>query len=358
MHLFSIIFYNINLFTFFAQEKVLMDRFKKRYLFLSILVTTLFFITLIPSNAQAQGEIGDVKGAFKDKTVRQAESGTIEISFMNTGDASIYVGFVGIHFDWMEEEVYFAKGFINNPIYMKPNEIHKELIDFDVDEDVAIGVHSYHLAIQFQEEDQGEPVEPTYQWTSDPHSDFQVLEKDTDSDGVADSKDAFPTDPSESKDTDQDGVGDNRDDFPLDPTETTDTDRDGVGDNTDLYPRDPDKWKKEEEEEDSKLAIMVAIIFVWVIAMALIVFIIVIYKYRKAADKDKRKQLVQDLRTKEYVEYQEKQIKRMKEKEKRRRERKKAGDTKEKESKVKGGFCPHCGSRVDGEFCTYCGKEK
>ena len=37
---------------------------------------------------------------------------------------------------------------------------------------------------------------------------------DTDKDGVADDKDAFPNDPSETKDTDKDGVGDNADAFP------------------------------------------------------------------------------------------------------------------------------------------------
>lgn len=40
---------------------------------------------------------------------------------------------------------------------------------------------------------------------------------DQDRDGVADSQDAFPTDPTESKDTDGDLVGDNSDELPLDP---------------------------------------------------------------------------------------------------------------------------------------------
>jgi len=52
---------------------------------------------------------------------------------------------------------------------------------------------------------------------------------DTDGDGVMDSNDAFPTDPTETVDTDNDGVGDNADAFPVDPTETTDTDADGIG---------------------------------------------------------------------------------------------------------------------------------
>ena len=40
---------------------------------------------------------------------------------------------------------------------------------------------------------------------------------DSDGDGVPDSEDAFPNDPTESKDSDGDGVGDNADAFPNDP---------------------------------------------------------------------------------------------------------------------------------------------
>ena len=49
-------------------------------------------------------------------------------------------------------------------------------------------------------------------------------------DGVADSNDAFPLDPSESVDTDGDGVGNNTD---------TDDDGDGVADSSDAFPLDP-----------------------------------------------------------------------------------------------------------------------
>ena len=56
---------------------------------------------------------------------------------------------------------------------------------------------------------------------------------DTDGDGVRDSLDAFPEDPSETKDSDGDGVGDNADAFPNNAAETLDSDGDGLGDNAD-----------------------------------------------------------------------------------------------------------------------------
>jgi hypothetical protein len=54
---------------------------------------------------------------------------------------------------------------------------------------------------------------------------------DSDGDGIQDTDDAFPNDPSESKDSDDDGVGDNSDAFPNDPYETQDMDGNGIGDN-------------------------------------------------------------------------------------------------------------------------------
>ena len=72
------------------------------------------------------------------------------------------------------------------------------------------------------------------------------LDDDDDNDGVIDSSDTFPLEPSESLDTDGDGTGNNEDPdddgdgvadgsdaFPLDGTETIDTDSDGTGNNAD-----------------------------------------------------------------------------------------------------------------------------
>jgi len=54
---------------------------------------------------------------------------------------------------------------------------------------------------------------------------------DSDRDGIQDSDDEFPNDPSESKDSDGDGVGDNFDEFPFDSSEWEDMDGNGIGDN-------------------------------------------------------------------------------------------------------------------------------
>jgi len=64
---------------------------------------------------------------------------------------------------------------------------------------------------------------------------------DDDNDGFSDINDTFPLDPAEWSDSDGDGVGDNADAFPSDPDETADTDGDGVGDNADQFPTDPNE---------------------------------------------------------------------------------------------------------------------
>ena len=56
---------------------------------------------------------------------------------------------------------------------------------------------------------------------------------DSDDDGVPDKFDAFPDDPLESEDSDRDGVGNNSDAFPDDADEFLDTDGDGIGNNAD-----------------------------------------------------------------------------------------------------------------------------
>ena len=68
---------------------------------------------------------------------------------------------------------------------------------------------------------------------------------DSDGDGWGDNEDAFPSDFTESSDYDGDGVGDYADDFPYDANETVDSDADGTGDNSDLFPNDAN------ETEDS-----------------------------------------------------------------------------------------------------------
>ena len=65
---------------------------------------------------------------------------------------------------------------------------------------------------------------------------IEIIGVDSDRDGIVDTEDAFPSDPTETSDIDSDGVGDNSDAFPNDPTETFDSDSDGVGDNSDAFP--------------------------------------------------------------------------------------------------------------------------
>lgn len=67
----------------------------------------------------------------------------------------------------------------------------------------------------------------------------EPLPPDADGDGVPDTEDQWPTDPTRTRDTDGDGFADEFDDFPSDPTQHADSDNDGIGDNYDSQPTDP-----------------------------------------------------------------------------------------------------------------------
>jgi len=74
-----------------------------------------------------------------------------------------------------------------------------------------------------------------------------MSEPDTDGDGVPDSSDAFPYDPTAWKDTDGDGVPDGRDAFPEDPEYSSDIDGDGKPDELDPDADGdgmPDAWER------------------------------------------------------------------------------------------------------------------
>ncbi len=90
------------------------------------------------------------------------------------------------------------------------------------------------------------PNDPTETVDTDGDGTGNNADTDDDGDGVADSEDAFPLDATESVDTDGDGIGNNADTdddgdgvadsddaFPLDATESVDTDSDGIGNNAD-----------------------------------------------------------------------------------------------------------------------------
>lgn len=86
----------------------------------------------------------------------------------------------------------------------------------------------------------------------DSHS-MHYFDLDSDLDGVSDSVDAFPTDPTQSSDSDNDGYGDNTsgnngDAFPNEASQNTDTDGDGYGDNSegfqgDLFIDNDEQWQ-------------------------------------------------------------------------------------------------------------------
>ena len=91
-------------------------------------------------------------------------------------------------------------------------------------------------------------------------------DRDDDNDTVPDTEDAFPLDRTEWLDTDQDGTGNNADEdddndsipdlldaLPTDPTESQDQDKDGIGDNRDQFDNDAFCWRAEDGDNNGCL---------------------------------------------------------------------------------------------------------
>ena len=84
------------------------------------------------------------------------------------------------------------------------------------------------------EENIDDTIDNTKEGTNNEGNESETKEKDSDNDGIIDSKDAFPLDKNETLDTDGDGYGDNSDIFPNDGSEWLDNDEDGLGNNYEL----------------------------------------------------------------------------------------------------------------------------
>ena len=201
---------------------------------ISVILGFMLICVVVPMNVAAEGKVGNVYTTFSSKSVRQDESGYVDVELSNTGEDQIRIKRVGIHFDWMDSGVYFFDDNSASPVMMAEGQTQTFRVSFSVEKNTPEGSHSYNFLVEYDEDD-GWAGWSAETWTSTTEYDFDVLERDRDGDGVGDSDDAFPDNSGESKDSDEDGVGNNQDAFPYDPLETSDSDGDGIGDNSDNY---------------------------------------------------------------------------------------------------------------------------
>ncbi len=132
------------------------------------------------------------------------------------------------------------------------------------------------------------------------------MDMDYDGDGVINSLDKFPYDPSEWDDTDRDGWGDNSDDFPFNREWHLDSDKDGYADQADTHPFDPNLWNDkndngindedegkvqnrgtiDDEENEKDLTIPIILYVLAVIALLAMVASVLLFVQKNRASKD------------------------------------------------------------------------
>jgi len=186
---------------------------------LGIILYVCLFITFLitPINVIAAGDF-EVKKSFSDNPGEQGDYVTVDIIITNNDDNQCRIYWLGIHFDWMEEDIYVISDDVSeeNPETIASGDTETFDITFEIPSNVLTGTHTYDILFQYELQDGWFDAWNDYRWQSDIQTDFRVNEKDRDNDGHPDSEDTFPDDPSEWKDSDGDGVGDNKDAFPHD----------------------------------------------------------------------------------------------------------------------------------------------
>lgn len=167
---------------------------------------------------------------FSENPCHQGNSTEFNVIVKNEWDDQIKITEVGVHFDFLPENIYFVKENLDD--ILATNQQIGYTFDVEINTDVSLGMHMYDVYIVYDGRLSGEWVPDT--WTSGNQLDFNVIEIDRDFDGYPDSQDTFPDNPNEWKDTDSDGVGDNSDKFKNDPAASVDSDGDGYPDNWNL----------------------------------------------------------------------------------------------------------------------------
>lgn len=220
----------------------------------------LFFTDDVEASSLHFGDGIIIVCEFQDKKVMQNDTIHVEIKVINLHNYDIYLPSITWNFDWFNDFYgYPSRGINNDTWYYYTHAVQLDFnttiiqnhygiyyLDIEVDTDVPVGIHEYHFECTYANAKimDGDATGgiPFKHWESQFFNDFEILEIDSDNDGVPDSQDKFPNDHTEFSDQDNDGIGDNSDLFPQNRFEWKDSDYDGVGDNSDVFPYDPNEW--------------------------------------------------------------------------------------------------------------------
>ena len=163
---------------------------------------------LVPRNVSAGGEIGEVSASWSSKKVEQDTNGRVTLSMENVGEDQLRLTFIGVHFDWMEDNIYWFDQDVSEeePHYLASGQTYSSRLVFEVPSNVLTGSHGYTFYIAYEEDDGWWGWEEMT-WTSQTQYDFYVTEIDSDNDGIPDSADNYygegansPNDEKSSKD--------------------------------------------------------------------------------------------------------------------------------------------------------------
>ncbi|GEM_PF-2478194 len=113
------------------------------------LITLLLF--LIATSVSASDDVNfTLYWAFDNPSYCIKDTGELDVEIENTGVATFYITWVGVHFEWEEEGYYFALDFSDNPIEVSPGEtVPLGTIEFEVFENAEYGKNTYYLLVEY-----------------------------------------------------------------------------------------------------------------------------------------------------------------------------------------------------------------
>ena len=151
---------------------------------------------ILPINVSGAGDF-NVTHSFSSNPAEQGDVETITISITNNNPDQCRITWLGIHFDWQAEDIYFICDDVSeeNPESIATGETESFGIIFEIPSNVQTGTHTYDIRFYYDLHDGWFGEWNSYTWQSVTLTDFRVEERDSDDDGVPDSLDTYPNDP-------------------------------------------------------------------------------------------------------------------------------------------------------------------
>jgi uncharacterized protein YegL len=230
--------------------------------------------------------------------IEQEKNICLTVSITNNNENQCNVYWLGLHFNWQPDNIYFICTDINikNSLSIEPGETEYFYINFEIPGDVQTDNQSYDILFQYELQDGWFGGWNDYKWQSKTNTDLKVNEKDTNNNDVFIDEDGklkypspmIPSVLNQESITTEDNDNNDEHSLPLDPVGNDGAgrdnfmDKDGENVRTDILNSNQQKKDDYDEEKDFEIVnIYLYVTLGILIAFLFVLFSIIILKNRK-----------------------------------------------------------------------------